>query len=275
MNPLTAAYFTLLDLRNRLDFAIRQRVRFPSRAVNVKAGTQPDFMAAYPKEIRPQAVDEIARLRAAYPDAGIEANVSEREIRENYFYLAMLDEAFRRSVAALPAEVTAADIGPSSWFYARALFAALSTYGTSQPRAVNLIGFEVDAYRLYADFHTRRDHALANMHGLSDVMYVDHGFEPRDNTYDVLTVFFPFVFQKDHLEWGLPRRLFNPARLLGDAMASLKPGGLLVVVNQGLDEHEEQKRLLREAGITPAIAFKMDPLLFDYSLDRYIITVKK
>jgi hypothetical protein len=275
MNPFTAAFFTLLDLRNRLDFAIRQWVHFPSRTVKAKDGLHPDFMADYPKEIRHQAADEITRLRAAYPVEGIESIASKRDIRENYFYLAMLDEAFRRSAAALPADVTAADIGPSSWFYVQSLYAALCRYGTYQPRIVNLTGFEVDAYRLYADFHTRRDHALANIRCLTAVTFVDHGFEPKNSTYDVLTVFFPFVFQKDHLEWGLPRRLFDPAGLLDDAMVSLKPGGLLVIVNQGLAEHDEQQRLILNAGLTPVAAFKMNPLLFEYSLDRYILTVKK
>jgi len=275
MNPLTAAYFTLLDLRNRLDYAIRQRVHFPSRAVTLQAGSRPDLQSAYPKETREKVSAEIARLRSAYPVEGIESIPSERDIRENYFYLAMLDEAFRRSGVELPAEVTAADIGPSSWFYVQALYAALTRYGTIQPHAVNLTGFEVDAYRLYADFHTRRDHALANMRGLADVTFVDHGFTAQPDTYDVLTVFFPFIFQKDHLEWGLPGKFFNPQELQSAAFASLKPGGLLVIVNQGLREHEAQKHMLQKAGLAPTAAFKMDPLLFSYPLDRYIITVKK
>jgi hypothetical protein len=275
MNPLTAAYFTLLDMRNRLDFAIRQRVHFSSRAVTMEAGSRPDFLSAYPKELRQAVTAEVARLRLTYPVGGIEVIPSERDIRENYFYLAMLDEAFRRSGVELPAEVTAADIGPSSWFYVQALYTALSSYGTEQPRTINLTGFEVDAYRLYADFHTRRDHALANIRGLDGVEYVDHGFSAQPDTYDVLTAFFPFVFQKDHLEWGLPGTFFNPQELLSAAIASIRPGGLLVIVNQGLDEHEEQNRFVKEAGIKPTTAFKMDPLLFSYPLDRYIITVKK
>jgi SAM-dependent methyltransferase len=275
MNPFTAAYFNLLDLRNRLDYAIRQSVRFPSQSVTVKVGNHLDFLSTYSKGFLPKVMEEVTRLRGVYSVETIESLPSERDISENYFYLAMLDGAFRLSGVELPAEVTAADIGPSSWFYVKALYAALAGYRTPQTRAVHLTGFEVDAYRLYADFHTRRDHALANMRGLAGVDYVDRGFEPHPDTYDVLTALFPFVFPKDHLEWGLPGRMFDPRELLKAAIISLKPGGLLVIVNQGLDEHEEQKRFLQEAGIAPTIAFKMDPLLFDYPLDRYIVTVKK
>ena len=275
MNPFTAAYVTLLDLRNRLDYAIRQRVHAPSRPIPANTGSRPEILSAYPVDIRARAGDVIARLRADYHFDNVETGFSERDLHENYFYLAMLDEAFRQSKMTLPAEVTAADIGPSSWFYVKALYASLSRFGTAEPRAIRLTGYEVDAYRLYADLHTRRDHALANTRGLSGVEYIDHGFEPRQNTYDVLTVFFPFVFLKDHLEWGLPRHLFNPQSLLKSTLESLKPGGLLVIVNQGLKEHEEELRFMREAGVSPTSAFKMDPLLFSYPLDRYIITVKK
>ncbi len=275
MNLFTAAYFSLLDLRNRLDYNLRQHVHAPSRPISASTGSRPDILSAYEVDIRAQAGDEIARLRSAYQFDAIETGFTERDLRETYFYLAMLDEAFRRSEAVLPANVTAADIGPSSWFYVQALYAALARCGTSQPRSVHLTGFEVDAYRLYADFHTRRDHALTNMRGLAGVVYMDHGFEPNPSAYDVITSFFPFVFEKDHMEWGLPGWLFNPLNLLKASLASLKPGGLLVIVNQGLREHEEELRFVREAGASPAAVFKMEPLLFTYPLDRYIITVKK
>ncbi len=275
MNPFTSAYFALLDLRNRLDYAIRQRLHAPSRTIPAYTGARPEILSAYPVDIRARAGDEIARLRAEYHFDDVDTGFANRDLRENYFYLAMLDEAFRQSKITLPAEVTAADIGPSSWFYVKALYTALSRFGTTQPRGVHLTGFEVDAYRLYADFHSRRDHAQANMRGLPGVDFVDHGFEPRPDTYDVLTVFFPFIFLKDHLEWGLPRALFNPPNLVKATLASLKPGGLLMIVNQGQLEHEEELRFLREAGFTPASAFKMEPLLFSYPLDRYILTVKK
>jgi hypothetical protein len=275
MNPFTAIYFTFLDLRNRLDYSLRQRVHASSKPVHLPSETRLDILSAYPAGIRKLAGDEIKRLRAAYHFDAVEAGFTERGLRENYFYLAMLDEAFRRSEAALPAGVTAADIGPSSWFYVQALAASLTHYGTDQPRAIHLTGFEVDAYRLYADFHTRRDHALSNMRGLAGVEYVDQGFNPAPSAYDVITSFFPFVFEKDHMEWGLPGRLFHPLDLLNASLVSLKPGGLLVIVNQGLKEHEEELRFLTEAGGSPTAAFKMEPLLFTYPLDRYIITVKK
>ena len=133
----------------------------------------------------------------------------------------------------------------------------------------------MDAYRLYADFHTRRDHALGQMQGLDGVEYLDRGFTLQPDTFDVITMFFPFVFEKDHLQWGLPGSLFDPAVLMKSAWESLKRGGLLIIVNQGHEEHKAETQLLKRLNIPVASSFKMDPLLYSYPLTRYIITVKK
>ena len=275
MNLFTSLYYRLLNLRNHVDFSLRQGARLTARPVDHRNTSRPDILSAYPAEIREKAGGVIARLRSVYHFDAVEAGFEARDLQENYFYLAMLDEVFSRSQAAFPETLTAADIGPSSWFYVQALAAALTWYGVSVPRALRLTGYEVDAYRLYSDFHTRKDHALGNMRGLAGVTYVDQPFRAQPDTYDVLTTFFPFVFEKDLLEWGLPGSLFQPDVLLAAAFASLKPGGMLVIVNQGEQEHEAQEELLRQHGITPLAAFRMDPLLFEYPLDRWIITVKK
>jgi hypothetical protein len=186
----------------------------------------------------------------------------------------MLDDALQRSNVAFPETIKAADIGPSSWFYVHALSAALGWFGLPNQRSFQLTGFEIDAYRLYSDFHTRKDHALGNIQGLTDVEYLDQCFEEVTGTYDVITMFFPFVFEKDHLEWGLPQRFFEPGALLKAAWNSLRPGGLLLVVNQGADEHVAELSLMKELHIPVCTAFRVEPLLYTYALDRYIITAK-
>ena len=214
-------------------------------------------------------------LRDKYHFAPFETNHAAEEIRENYFYLHMLDKALDSAQISLPASLTAADIGPSSWFYVQALFSALTWHGSPEPRTVHLTGYEVDAYRLYADFHTRKDHALGQMQGLAGVEYVDRGFTAQPEAFDVITMFFPFVFEKDHLQWGLPGSLFDPAELMKSAWESLNNGGLLIIVNQGHKENKAETQLLKRLNIPVASSFKMDPLLYSYPLTRYIITVKK
>ena len=133
MNLFTALYFSFLRLRNNLDFAIRQRFHPSLKPVIKPASSAPDFLSEYSVENREKAGQEIQRLRDKYHFAPFETNHATKDIRENYFYLHMLDKALDSAQISLPASLTAADIGPSSWFYVQALFAALTWHGSPNP----------------------------------------------------------------------------------------------------------------------------------------------
>ena len=137
---------------------------------------------------------------------------------------------------------------------------------------MHLTGHEIDAFRIYQDLYSRYDHALAHMRGLHGLEYLSDGFEKQPGCFDMITMFFPFVFPGDHLEWGLPDPLFCPLELLHNAWDSLKPGGLLLVVNQGEAEHEAEGEMFNQLDIHPRAGYRQDPLLFSYDLDRYVWT---
>jgi len=275
MNILTEIYLGWMKARNQVDFGIRQRFHPNSRPIESPEIEKPEITGGYSEETRNQAGHEIDRLTEIYHFDYFFAARSYDQARENYFYLAMLDRALEQARVVLPDCLEAADIGPSSWFYVRALYASLIWHRAPSPRSVHLTGYEVDAYRMYSDFHTRKDHAMGNLHGLPGVEYCDQRFTTQPQTYDVVTLFFPFVFQKDHLKWGLPVDLFNPAGLLKSAWESLKNNGVMIIVNQGEEEHDAEKALLNSLRIPITGAFRMDSLLYQYPLDRYIITINK
>lgn len=275
MNLFTRFYFAYLKQKNSLDYAIRQKIHFDPRPVSGLKVNRQNILLSYPHESRELVKNQIDRLNTHYHFADYSLNHSTAESKENYFYLSMLDKALQEIQTKLPETLKAADIGPSSWFYVHALTAALTWYGSSQPRSIHLAGYEVDAYRLYSDFRTRKDHALGNMLGLSNVEYIDHGFSVQPAAFDVITLFFPFVFEKDHLQWGLPGGLFDPAILMKAAWDSLRPNGLIVIVNQGINEHQAELKLLDDLGIPVSSVFRMDSLLFSYPLDRYVIMAQK
>ena len=62
---------------------------------------------------------------------------------------------------------------------------------------------------------------------------------------EAATLFLPFVFKDPCLAWGLPGDFFQPEALLDHVVGLLKPGGVLLITNQGLAEAAEQRRLLR------------------------------
>jgi hypothetical protein len=224
---------------------------------------------------REKALQIEETLVRKYHLGGDIAHIKTGNYYENVFYLHMLDSTFARFDINLPPMLKSADIGPSHWFYVKALHSFLTWNKTDHPRMVHLDGYEVDAYRIYTDFHSRYDHALSHIGNLPDVHFIPTKFSEHTAFYDVITLFFPFIFKKDLIEWGLPQQLHQPEDIVKSAWNSLKPGGILIVVNQGEDEHHAQKLVFSSLSVPVTVSFHMDPLLFQYDLDRYILAAIK
>jgi hypothetical protein len=251
-----------------LDYPIRQAVRWRRGAVQ---------LPAEPKEglFGPEAAPEVARLMAGYP-MGRWPELSERtDFAASLFYLQMLERALDEAGVALPDPVAALDAGPSDWFYVQALHALLAHHGTERPRQVALDGVELDAYRLYEGFRSRYDLAEAYMAGLEGVRYLAQDVRRYHRPVDVAFMLYPFLFRPDHSRWGLPRRTLQPAALLAHVAGLVKPGGAIVIANQGEAERVEQHRLLAEAGLPVAWWARHDSPLFAYEPERYVTVVIK
>jgi SAM-dependent methyltransferase len=262
----------LLRLRNAVDYPLRQNLRLQRGGLKLYRNPEAELFAGYNDPRRTAAQSLAARLIDQYHLQDFRADSSPVNFRENLFYLHMLENALELAQPAFGESLQAADIGVSHWFYVQALAAGLRWWRcpTAQGRQLTLHGYEVDAYRVYADFHSRYDHALAHMRAAPGVSYCPREFATQPGAFDLVTLFFPFVFDKDHLRWGLPLGQFDPDRLMQSAWDSLKPGGLLLIVNQGADEHQAQGKLLRRLEITPCGEFRQDNLLFQYPYERYL-----
>lgn len=66
---------------------------------------------------------------------------------------------------------------------------------------------------------------------------------------------FPNVFLKTHLDEGLPLNQFRPRALARNIRPSLRPGGVLLVVNRDEREHRRQQAMLAAADLEPLVAF--------------------
>ncbi len=255
------------QLHNAIDYPLRQLFRWGRGGLRWRNESKAEAYAH-----NPAAALESQRLLQAY-DLGYFARHSRaRNYRENLYYLALLE----RGLADLSTPAgwsRVADIGASDWFYVQALHAYLKRHHT----APTLIGYEADAYRVYNDLHSRQDYAQAYMRGLpaDAVVYEPRAFVSQPAAFDLVTLFFPFVFERDHLAWGLPRGLFRPQSLLAAAWASLRPGGALLIVNQGADEHAAQQAALSTLGIPIHQAARFESPLFYYPIPRYLISAQK
>jgi SAM-dependent methyltransferase len=252
--------------RNRWDYALRQALRLGRGGARLRSEPKDDLYAD-----RPDVAARAAQLRRDYDLEDLWRRADRRNWCENLYYLELLERALAAAEIDLPARVEAADIGVSHWFYVQALAALLRRWRAPDGRQVQLTGYEIDAWRLHLDLRTRFAHAQAHLAGLPDATYVPAAFEPRPGAFDWVSLLFPFVFVDDHLGWGLPTRLFDPAALLAAAWDSLKPGGVLVIINQGEAEHAAQLKLLARAGIAPRAVISGESGLFDYQLPRFVV----
>jgi hypothetical protein len=266
----------LLRLRNTLDYPLRQLFRWRRSGYALRMQSEKGMFDQYSPAERRDAEQAAGRLQTQYHLVALSRDRSALNVQENLYYLQLLEGALARSGGALPADaVMAADIGPSHWFYVQALYALLKWWNCPSGRSITLEGYEVDAYRVYTDFYSRYDHAQAHMRGLSGVTYIPQGFTRQENRFHLITMLFPFVFERDHLEWGLPTSIFHPDRLLEEAWQSLLPGGILIIVNQGEDEHLAQKQRLQDYKIPVAAAYHQEPLLYHYSIERYVCVCRR
>jgi hypothetical protein len=258
-------------LRNWIDYPLRQLVRWRRGGLALRNEPKDGLYDHLPEEARRQAYDMADRLCRQYHLEELFQHTTADNYRENLYYLALIERALDEAQLTLPLEIAAADIGPSHWFYAPALWAALAWRRSEAARRVQLNAYEPDAYRVYADFYSRHDHALAHSAGLPGAHFVPRPFTSQPAGFDVITMLFPFIFLADHLRWGLPLAKFDPLGLLGAAWESLKPGGALIIANQGEAEHAAQRNLLTQAGASPAAAFRYESPLYTYDLPRYLL----
>lgn len=253
------------QLHNAIDYPLRQLFRWGRGGLHWRNESKAEAYAH-----NPTAAAEAARLLKTYDLAHFARHSRARNYRENLYYLALIESALP-STTGLCSRVV--DIGASDWFYVHALYAYLKRTEPSP----ELIAFEADAHRVYNDLHSRLDYAHAYMRGLPSelVRYEPRAFAAQPEAFDLATMFFPFVFERDHLAWGLPRGLFRPPSLLAAAWASLKPGGALLIVNQGEDEHRAQHALCAQLGIEVAHASRFESPLFHYAIPRFVICAQK
>lgn len=258
------------SFRNILDYPLRQLFHWRRKGLRIKNEPKEGLFSHLSEPDRLRAQTSAARLLENYHLERLFSSSSRDNYRENLYYLSMLESAFNTINPPFPDCLAAADIGSSHWFYVQALFSALKWWQAPSGRKITLTGFEGDAYRVYSDFHSRYDHALAHIGGLADVAYKPIAFFPQPATFDIITLFFPFIFLPDHLAWGLPSSLFDPSTLFKDAWLSLKPGGLLIIANQGEAEQQQQLELLNQAHIPVNVSFPFDSMLYQYDTPRFI-----
>lgn len=263
-------------LRNTVDYPLRQLFRWRRKGYAIHHESKDNLFATLPAEQRLRAWQQCRKLVTDYHLEPLYLNSDVELFLKNLYYLDILEMGLGKHATEWTPFLHAVDIGASDWFYAPALAAFLRwCRRDAQPRQVQMEGFEPDAYRVYADYYSRYDHALVNIRGMEGVNYIPLAFRENADAYQVVTLFFPFVFAHDHLEWGLPMGLYHPNGVLQAAWNSLTPGGMLLIVNQGKAEHQAQRRQMEDAGIPVETAAQFESIYYHYDIPHFLLTAQK
>lgn len=223
------------DRQNRLLFSLRQSLKWGRGAYTERAEPKDDLFET-PEE-QALAADLVKRYGLEY----LSATAGCARFLENLTVLGHLEALFGDSFPGSAGQPCRwLDVGAKNWSYVDAL-AAFAQKNAHEPK---LVGLELDPYRRYADLHNRLEYAEAFTRPLSNVYYRAGDVLAERGQYHIITHFLPFVFIDPLLKWGLPERHFKPGAVLAQCAKLLKPGGLLLIVNQGEEEYQAQQALL-------------------------------
>jgi SAM-dependent methyltransferase len=140
------------------------------------------------------------------------------------------------------------DVGCKNWSIIDALHAVATQHFKLPAERLFLDGIELDPNRLYSNLFSRQDAARSYSRPFQNARYLTGDvceFAPKNaGIYDVVTCILPFVVQDPFDAWGLPQHYFQPASVLLASLQLLKPGGHLLIINQGETEAEVQQTLL-------------------------------
>jgi SAM-dependent methyltransferase len=122
---------------------------------------------------------------------------------------------------------------------------------------VQVTGLEMDTFRYYLDGYTRGDYARGLVQAFAETPALkalgtldfvesdvnDYAQTPPASA-DVVSCFLPFVREKEHTAWGLPKQAFDPQAFFRGGWDLLKPNGFLLISNLSEDEVHAQRQIL-------------------------------
>lgn len=258
-------------IRNFIDYPLRQFFHWRREGLIHTNELKDELFNHLPEPEQTITKINANRLLEEYHLQSLYSSSSKQEYCINLYYIDMLEKSLDGIPCDFPENMIAVDIGCSDWFYVHGLYSFFRWWRSSNGRNIKLYGYELDAYRLYSDLFSRYDHAISNIGDLHEVCFIDKEFIEQLGRFHFLCIFFPFVFYIDHLRWGLPPNKFNPQYFIQQCWNSIKPGGILVLVNQGEKEHKVQMEILCKANIPIIKTFHQECYFFTYKNPHYVI----
>lgn len=209
---------------------------------------------------------KITRLKEKY-HVSFEDALHEANALESYHLLDLLDQAKEKLRFRPKAGQRLIDVGSKNFYYVRALQAYF------QPKS--LVGVELDAYKMYRNFHTRFSAARFYIQDFENTSYEHMNFMDYNERVEGVSWFLPFVVPYPLVKWTLPLSEFQPERLFEKAFEILEGNGWLLMMNQGKAEWQEAERIAKSVGFQFKGVFACKETLLKRSVTPYLSYWKK
>lgn len=136
-------------------------------------------------------------------------------------------------------------------------------------------GVELDANGRYWSGYTRRAYGKWMATQREGSHYIPGSLLEIEGNYKTIVWILPFVFPEPLEHWGLPARFFQPLQLLQQAWKLLSDDGVMLIVNQGELEAEEQKKLFATLGIKAKPLGELGSVFSPFKKRRYGWKIRK
>lgn len=250
------------NLKNYVDFFLRQKLIFSRKKYFVENESKEGLLQGKEETEREKILSEKFHLNY------LKSNSTRRNYLENLYTLDVLDKYlpidFQENLKVL-------DIGCKNWFYVQGEYFFFKKFCND----LTLKGIEIDANRLYTNLYSRKEVAKFYIRDLKSTEYIVGNLLEQEDKYDYIVWILPFVFEEPLLKWGLPLSIFQPEKLLKKAYEILKPGGKMVIINQGVNEYNKQKSLCDTLNTNYEEIGEIRSPFLQYESNRYLILIKK
>lgn len=252
--------YILQNLKNRVDFFLRQHLKFSRRNYFVENESKEGLFTN-------SAVIERERMLFEKFDLDyIKLNSTRQNYLENLYTIDLLS---RYLEVEFQDELKVLDIGCKNWFYAKGEYFFFKKYCNN----LCLKGIEIDANRLYTNFYSRAEVAKFNIKDLENTKFIARDFLQYHDKFNYIVWILPFVYKEPLLKGGLPINYFQPEKMLLNAYDSLKENGKIFIINQGMEEYAVQIALCKKLGIKYIECGKVESCFLKYQ-DRYALLIK-
>lgn len=256
-------HFVLLKWINPLFYFIRSNLRFKKGDV---AHTFEDKSFLYDKEV---SIRE-KKIRNEYQLSHPYGFMSVLDYKLSLYQLDLL--IYCSSFFDFPkGKISAVDVGSKNFFYAFFIHSFLRRNG----KIHFFSGVEIDAFRVYDDFHSRYDYALSYIKDLDNTSYLPIDFLNYKQKVNIIFMFLPFVYKEPLLKWGLPIDFYQPEKIMKHAYSLLEEGGVWIITNQGMDEARKQQEILHSLSIPFKDIGEFCSPFYRYPISHFITIVIK